>query len=399
MRRRGALLFAGGSMSWAVAQWLLIWMFARFAGGPEAVGLYVLVLSIATPVFTFAQLGLRTVYLSLTVNYPWRSYFLLRFGGLLVAILALALYFGASATVALGLWMAVLLTKVADLYFDLLQARIQRSNNLASLGLLNIANSLGTIALAAVALWVFGSVTAAIFASALMSTVVAAVGQRLAVRQQFEPAADASGYREILGAGVPTTLSETLAALATYLPVLVLSRIAEESRVGVFAAASYLLTFANLAGAIAKNLLITSFRQSLEGDGVKALSRRSHRLAFKIGLVGCAGTPLVILLGDPMLRLFYGDEFGMAYGELSLLAIATIPIAPSYIYSTTLNVLHRFSIQAWIWVTAVVLGLVVGVACIVLNAAPLSVALAVAIAASWGRLLGTFLFVMRSARR
>ncbi|PFG30675.1 lipopolysaccharide biosynthesis protein [Paramicrobacterium agarici] len=396
--RLGGALFSIGSLSVAVVQWLLVWMFARFAGGPEAVGEYALVLSVATPVFTFAQLGLRTVYLSLRANYPWRSYITLRMAGLLLAVLILVLYFQTSSTVGSALWVAVLLSKVVTAYFDILQARIQRHGRLIGLGALNLANSLGTIAFAASALLIFGTVSAAVFASAMVSTAVAAGARRLSRQQSSERVEEGNGIREILRAGLPTTVAEFLAAFASYLPILVLSRIAGEALVGLFSAAAYLLTFANLSGAIAKNILITAFRRTLADEGVRALLRRSHRVVWGVGLVGCCAAPFVILLGDPVMRLVYGPGFGMSYGDLALLTVALIPIAPSYIYSTTINVLERFSSQAWIWVMALVLGLSTGVVCFFLGVSSIAIAFAVALAISWARFLGAFWLAMRLAR-
>ena len=44
-------IFAGGSLSWAIAQWFLVWLFARVGDGAAAVGQYSLTLAIVTPVF------------------------------------------------------------------------------------------------------------------------------------------------------------------------------------------------------------------------------------------------------------------------------------------------------------------------------------------------------------
>lgn len=390
MRLGGGALLAVGSMSWAVAQWLLVWMFARLGGGADAVGEYALVLSIATPAFTVAQFGLRTVYLSLRVEYPWRSYLTLRVIGASSASALLIGYFLVTQSADASIWATLLAVKTADLFFDLWQARIQRTNRLAALGVLNIVNSVGTIVLAAVALFLTGSVALALAGSALVSICVAAMSRRIAAASPSVSTED-RGYPEILRAGAPTTVSESLAAFAGYLPVLVLSLLADEALVGIFAAAAYVLTFANLVGAILKNVLITPFRQMLESAGIDQVRRRAHRLALALGGVSSVVALIVALFGSPVLRIIYGPEFAMPDVPLVLLAGAVVPIASSYIYSTFLNVTQRFSGQAWIWALALGIGVLVGVICAAIGVGPLETACAVALASSWARFGGTLL--------
>ena len=399
MRAGGGWLLAAGSLSWAVAQWFLFWMFARFAGGPEAVGAYSLVLSIATPVFTLTQVGLRTVYLSFSINYPWRSFVVLRLVGLLSASALLAAFFASVGIADTGLWIAILVLKIADLYFDILQARIQRGGRLAALGLLNVINSAATVIAAGLVVWATGSVTAAIYASAVVSGLVAIAAQRLALQQTFTPVVEVSGYGPIFRAGMPTALSEALASLANYLPIILLARIAEESRVGVYSTAAYLLTVANLVGAIAKNVLITTFRLTVEQEGFRPLLQRTHKIALALGALALGAAPVIILSGDPVLRWVYGDGFGMSQGELAVLAVATLPIAPGYIYSTALNVLNRFTSQAWSWGIVFVLGILAGAVCLISDVDDLSVALAVAATLSWARLAVVVGLTLRAGRR
>jgi len=396
VKRFAVPLFTLGSLSWAASQWLLIWMFARWGGGADAVGSYTLVLSIATPVFTLAQFGLRTVYLSLRVPFPWRTYLSLRIIGIIAAGIVLVPYFGATAGGDLGLWPAVLLLKAADVWFDLLQARLQRMHRLLTLGVLNLLNSGGTLLLAFVLLRAFGSVTAAVVGSATISLAVAMAAWWLG-RGAPDAVGPDRGYGVVARAGFPVMLSEALASASTYLPVLILSRITDESRIGIYAVASYLLTFANLGGAILKNVLITPFRQVLETQGGEALLRRSRRLALLCIAIGAVGVAPVVMFGGDVIHALYGNEFALSYGELALLGAAAVPIVPSYVYSTALNVFNRFAGQAWIWAGTVLLGLACGVVLALAGVDPLVVALGVALSSAWTRFACVALLVERSA--
>ncbi|WP_336648662.1 lipopolysaccharide biosynthesis protein [Microbacterium sp. MMO-10] len=360
-------------------------MFARLGGGAAAVGTYTLVLSIATPVFALAQFGLRTVYLSLRQEFPWWSYLSLRLCGIAAAWAFLAPYFGVTHADDAALWISVLILKAADLWFDLLQARLQRVGRLLTLGVLNLLNSGMTVVLALVLIWLTRSVALAVLGSAVVSFGVALTAWWLARDAAPVSVPRERGYGEIIRAGFPVMLAEALASASTYLPVLILSKIAEESRVGIYAVASYVLTFANLSGAILKNVLITPFRHTFEAEGSNALLRRSRRMAIVCALVGIAGAVPVVLLGGAVIRAMYGPEFVMSYAELGLLSVAAVPLAPSYIYSTTLNVFNRFVGQAWIWAGTIVLGVAAGIALAALGVDPLLIALAVAATSAWTR--------------
>ncbi|MFJ4044404.1 lipopolysaccharide biosynthesis protein [Microbacterium sp. NPDC089987] len=389
-RWRGAI-FAVGSLSWALAQWLLVWMFARFGGGAAVLGEYSLALSVATPVFTISQFGLRTVQLSLRERFPWRTYVMLRSVGVFLAVVVVSLWGMISESGATAIWWSVLFVKSADAFVDLLQGRIQRNNKLMLLGVFTLANSVLTVILAAAFLFLYGSVALAVFASGVVSLAIAVAIQIRTFKMTFEPGTSSSGVRDILRAGFPTTLAEGLASLSAYLPLLVLSWSAGPSSIGVFAAAAYLLTLANLAGSITKNILITPFRLLHDSEGYVKLRRRARRVTLAAGAAGVFAAPFIIVFGGSVLRFVYGESFVMDHAQLALLAAAFVPIVPAYVYSVTFNVVQRFASQAWIWASTVGCGLAVGLALTVARVEPLIAALVTAVVMSWVRLIVGYL--------
>lgn len=398
MKPQGGAVFAAGSLSWAGTQWVLVWLFARLAGGAEAVGEYSLVLAIATPIFVACHLGLRTVYLSLSETYRWSTYLTLRVGGILLGSLLVILYFSFFIDVSVWLWGAVLLMKCADTYLDLCYAQMQRRGLLRQIGTLNLVNSFGTIALAILALQLVESVAAAILGSAVVSWALVVVVQHAMVLRSAADSSARSGYRRVLAAGVPTMISESLAVVANYLPILLLARIADEAAVGVFTTAAFLLIFTHLSGSILGAIWITSFRLTLEVQGSGIMIRRSHRMAAVLLVLGLLGVPLVIGAGSPALQWVFGPEFGLTYAELTLLAVAALPIMPTYVYTVSLNVLNRFSAQAWVWGLACLFGGGMGVLVMQLGGAPMTVALSLALGISWGRAVCVLLLVVMAPR-
>lgn len=393
-------IFAAGSFSWALAQWFLVWLFAQVGGGAVAVGQYSLTLAVVTPVFIIGQLGLRTVYLSLQTSFRWLSYLILQLIGIGISLLIMGVYYQLHPELNLPIVAAVVFVRCFDVYLDILFARFQRENRLLLIGVHSLVHHFGTMTIAFVAIWLTQSIPLTILCVGFGALLVAISAQRYVVKAPREQGALKGGYRHILRAGIPTTISEALAALSLYLPILFLSVIADNATAGVFATAAYLLTAVNLSGFTLKEVLITSFRWTFEDSGSRVLLRRAHKVAGVIVVFVGATTPVVILAGSPVLQFVYGEEFALTYLELTLLSVAMLPIASSYIYEGVLNVLNAYSGQAWIWFLACLLG--VGVGVLVINTPeipPLIGALAVAITTGWGRFIGAFGLAFQAQRR
>ena len=393
-------IFAGGSLSWAIAQWFLVWLFARVGDGAAAVGQYSLTLAIVTPVFIIGQLGLRTVYLSLQTSFTWKSYLILRLIGTGAAIVIIVAYYQIDPSANLPLLAAVVAVRCFDVYHDILYARFQRENRLLLIGMHSITNSVLTMIIAFVAIMLTHNIALTVLCVGIGSALVAASAQRYVLKVPRDPAAAPGGYRRILRAGVPTTISESLAALSLYLPILFLSVIADDATTGVFATAAYLLTAANLTGDTLKDIFITSFRWTFEDSGARKLLRRAHKVSGVLIILVVVAIPIIIFAGSPVLEFIYGDEFALTHLELAVLSAAMIPVASSYIYEATLNVLNAYAGQAWIWFMACSLG--VGVGFLVINVPgipPMIGAMAVAFTTGWGRFIGALSLALSAQRR
>ena len=393
-------IFAGGSLSWAIAQWFLVWLFARVGDGAAAVGQYSLTLAIVTPVFIIGQLGLRTVYLSLQTSFTWKSYLILRLIGTGAAIVIIVAYYQIDPSANLPLLAAVVAVRCFDVYHDILYARFQRENRLLLIGLHSITNSVLTMIIAFAAIMLTHNIALTVLCVGIGSALVAASAQRYVLKVPRDPAAAPGGYRRILRAGVPTTISESLAALSLYLPILFLSVIADDATTGVFATAAYLLTAANLTGDTLKDIFITSFRWTFEESGARKLLRRAHKVSGVLIILVVVAIPIIIFAGSPVLEFIYGDEFALTHLELAVLSAAMVPVASSYIYEATLNVLNAYAGQAWIWFMACSLG--VGVGFLVINVPgipPMIGAMAVAFTTGWGRFIGALSLALSAQRR
>lgn len=400
--KAGGALITISTFSWAITQWFMVWIFAR-KGGPEAAGEYSALLSLLTPIFIVASLGLRTIYLTHHRVWPLRTYLNLRFLGLATGgavFLSIALL---ERKFTVSLILAMVAVRTIDLITDVYGASIQRQERLAWLGLLGISTSLLTACAVATAVLLGGSLSAAVGASALVYLAVLGVYWHTAkpVDQDVTEPADGplSGASTILRASVPVTVGQGIAGVAAYLPILLLGRWADTAIVGVFTGAAYLITAANLVGSVAHTILISSFRRQFSTQGAWRTYRRALKICGVLLLVVLALIPAIVFLGNPVLQFVYGPQFSLPRVALLLLSVAVVPIAPSYLFSAVLAVYNRFRAEAIVWLCAVVVATVSGAALLSTSFDPLNAGMVVAAVLSWTRFLGVFILTRRAATR
>lgn len=363
MLSRGASLvvLVGTALSF-LSKWIIVWLIARYSGGPEMVGAYSSLLSIATPVFVVAQLGLRTILLSSNEPWPWASYVTLRCIGTIVGGGALALAWTQLSTGApYSLMIVVIVMKLVDSGFDLIMGRIQYGNQMGALGALLSLTSVLAIVAAVLAAIVMGSATWVVLSGAVVTVSMAPWAIQRA-RRVSVPGGQLTirSVSGILKSSFPVTLSQLLASLLFQLPIVFLAWTAPLQVTGVYSASAYILTVASLVGTTLQTLLITPFRRARENEGARALLLNSQRVVRETLLLSCIAGIVICFVGGPAIRLVYGPDFEIGLVPLCLLAVASVATVVAYVESVTLTVLNRYSDVSWAMGLSCVMSVAVG---------------------------------------
>jgi O-antigen/teichoic acid export membrane protein len=358
--KAASVLVTLGTFGNALSKWFLLWLFARVSGGAEAVGVYSLILAVGTPIFVVAQLGLRTIFVSHEKRWPWSSYLVLRFVGVILGALALLLFGLFAPSLPFTLVIAIMLLKVADSIRDLYSARLQYFNQMGTIGAVSVLSAVCTIAVSTVAVYVFGSIVAAVTSAALISAVLCLVTAIMAKRYEYRPSAVDNGYQGILRSGFSVTLSHLFATLFVQIPIFVVGGIAGPEILGIFAAAVYLLTISNLFGSTIQVILLTRFRLLREVQGVEGVVRKASEVSRGVLIIGILCVVPVVLFGSDILEFVYGSSFSMQFGPLLLLGLASLITVVGYVYSVTLSVLNRYMEVTWSFVVGCIASVLVG---------------------------------------
>ena len=232
----------------------------------------------------------------------------------------------------------------------------------------------------------------------MVSTAVCICAWSSGKARSDDPTSERGGHKVILASGLPVMVSQGLASIASYLPILVLTRVSDPTFVGIFASAAYLLTFANLVGSSTQTIVLTPFRSTKEEAGSVALLARARKLAARMVLGGILSTVAVVGFGGRVLTSIYGEAFWLSPFQLFLLSLSAAAIPPAFMFSAVLSVLNAFRVEVWIWLVSCVVGLLSGLAMSTVNLSAIVVGVSVSAVVFLSRLGGVVLFAHAEVR-
>lgn len=340
-------------------------LLAQFTS-PDTVGAYTLSLAIVTPMFVFAQLSLRTVFLTIRPA--------VRIGALLT-VQAVALLCAAAVTGVIGavfqpqllaLLAAAGLGKVMDAYVDLLSGPLQAAGRERRIFWASLAVGVGSLLFAAVALLVTGSVFVSLLALAGGTFVAALPLLFLPVRRaELDAGAwswrvDADTRARVVRAGVPMGVAIAIMSLMSVLPQYVLAGVVDTASAGRFAVMLYMYAVADIAGMSLAQAWIPSGRRSYEtADGGRWLARPI--LLWTI--VFLPVTAIGLWIGSMLLPILFGSAFGFGLAEAAPLGCAIVLLPFAHFTAITVSIQNRYSHVLALSAAAVVVSAVL---CVVL---------------------------------
>jgi O-antigen/teichoic acid export membrane protein len=306
-------------------------LLARFTD-EKNVGHYSLALAINTPVFVFAEFGMRTVYLTLRSEFRFSSYIAVRvtmIGSALIIGALIALFFPPDVAFSIVLVAAV---KFMDSLSDLFSAPLQKYNAAQQItrGYL-VAAVLGS-AVVALALWQTRSLNTALLCLLVVSSIVAFTlmwppARRLLKRAEpsFEIQPRRHELRSIVRAGLPTGVSWAMLSLVSTTPQYFLAPTHGPAEVGRFAIILYVLAAVELfLNALSQSWIPTARSHWSTGDGIVPFARTVARVSIRwtayfapLSVLGAIATWL-------LLPMVFGEAYSLTFVELVPLTLCVL---------------------------------------------------------------------------
>jgi O-antigen/teichoic acid export membrane protein len=321
---------------YAICQWMMLVVLAR-TSSPEVVGVFALALATTAPVVMFAQLQLRTVQATDTMQaYRFPEYLQLRLLAMVLAfgtilVICQVMEYGRAvlnATLAVGLWKC--LDSCSDIIYGLLQ--LHERMHLISISLM-LKGALSLAAFAGVLLS-GGGLIAALYSVAFASTAVliwydmpishglrhvrASVANHASNRPHGPPLARLAALAWL---ALPLGAVQLLVSLSANAPRYFLERSFGTREVGIFAVIAYFVT--------AGQVVITALGQAalprlarFASSDLGAYRRLMIRLLAIALLMGITGIAAAVLFGPIVLKVFYGFAYQAHNGALLWMMIS-----------------------------------------------------------------------------
>lgn len=350
----------------ALAQFCILVAFARFSSA-SAAGSFALGLALAAPVFMFADLGLRNLYLSRRPKAPFGQFARLR---LVSALLAFGLCLIVSPVFAVPALFIVLIgaAKALDLQTDLLFGVLQEGRRARWVCVLTAVNAFTSVGLALLALVLWDApviaLTGSLVGSALTLIAVLVVTRRSDVCRGLlrEREAHAS-IASLLCSGFRVGAAMSFASVAVFLPQYVLGITGGRRDLLVFAVLAYGITAAQiLVNGVAQALLV-DLRVALDSEPNSTVVTRAIRIVRRLTLVAICAGAAAAGFAPLILPTLMGDEYTISLGESALLSIS-IALVPVLLVASTL--LYALNLYTYLLAANVTSAILVGVAAIAL---------------------------------
>jgi O-antigen/teichoic acid export membrane protein len=372
--RRNFLVTLTGNVVYAACQWGILVVFAKLTS-TESVGVFVLGLAVATPVFLLANLQLAGVQATdARRETPFEAYLRLRLvttllGCLVVAgIVAACRYEPRVAAVVLLACCAKACDSVSDIFHGFYQQQ-ERMHHIAASLTVNAVASLGGVgvALAATHDVVWASAAFALGSAASLALYNLPTGAKLwrtvcagspvcsLRRAVFATAWDWDALWRLAWLAAPVGLAAGLAALNGTVPRYFIHSALGDRALGIFAAMAYIMTAGTtFVGALCISAVPRLSRHYADRD-LRGFARITAKILGVAGAAGAAGILVALVAGPQLLTLLYRPEYAQNHAVFVWLMVAAAATYASAVLGYAVTATRAFAMLTvpYVIVTAV----------------------------------------------
>ena len=336
-----AVNLVGANIARYLSQFVLLLLILR-TQSPQAAGLFVLAMAIATPMFSLADLGLKSIYLTHKREYGIPAYLLLLAASTSFAFVTVSGVTSAFGWVPAGLILLVALNKLTECFLFFwggpLQARGQTHRTLR----IYVLNAIATIGFAGIALVIFDDLLLALSGSLLSSVLCVWLMGRHADLTSGHDGPILSRAGDIARAGFPMGVSFAMIALVSTVPQYGLAASVGPSAAARFAVAIYAVVAIEVfMHPVSQAWLTNAVHQRSAGNRELARFTLATIRKWTLMLAVCA---LAIAAASYVLYpLVFGEPYALSIPETVAIAVAIALLPFEYIGIYGLSVVNRYA--------------------------------------------------------
>jgi len=363
-----------GNTIYAALQWAIVVVLAKF-GPVEAVGHFTLGYAVAAPIFMFCDLQLRAVQSTDVQNeFRFSEYAGLRLLTTLVASILVAIIGVITGeTISLAFVVAIVgLIKSSESINDVTYGALQRierldlvaqSMILRGVVLLTVTTVLyvktRSLEWTLVGMLVGGYAVAVVFDLLHCGRLLSRYDQKSFI-SFIKPKFDASSLRLLAQRSLPLGIGVGLVSLTGNIPRYILEHSLGSAALGYFGAIAFFAAGSSrVASAITQAARPRlAHLATLDSTAFTSLLRKLLIVLISLGVLGVVSA---WLLGEEILRIFYGSEYAAYVDAFLCLTIALVFQWAASVYNTGLHARRIFSVQPYIAGAEVVVAFLSGV--------------------------------------
>ncbi|MBS8265636.1 hypothetical protein DYI25_14505 [Mesobacillus boroniphilus] len=311
----------------SLTKWLIVVVIAR-ALTPEDVGAYSLAFAISAPIILFANMKLRSLYIT-EDKLEFNDYISVRkvisiFSSIILVIIATFVYQEYFYVIIL-----VSISKIYDLQSDIYYAVPHKEENLNLIGKLMIIKHLITLIVFILTMLFTKDLIISLFSQLMIQVLFFYFVEKKNIGQKYNLGRNKiiiKNLKKIIILGVPLGFVQMMVSFNTFYPRYLLEFFESTKILGYYSAIAYILVLGNLImNAVAQTflpMLSRKFKQKQYLSFRKNVFLHLSAFAFVSGIILIA---LSLLFGESFLRVVYGSEY-IEYIDILILMVLALPL-------------------------------------------------------------------------
>ncbi len=348
---RSTLYLLGAQFLRNLGPLIVLFLLARLTT-PDTVGTYSLALAIVTPFFVFAQLGMRTVTLTLRPEGLFRDYAIVQTAGVVLALAAAGMFalWGAPALSVVVLLVG--LGKIADVYSDFLSGPLQRHGRSVVVLIASLIAAVVVSAGAAIVLFATRELVPTLATLAVLSLAAAyfclfrpaaRVSAQAEMTRAGEPPLRAR-LRRIVLAGLPLGIAMSVMSLISTVPQYVVTASYGEAETARLAVLLYVYALADIVTGVVSQAWIPHAQahipHSRSRNPILAVSLRSTLLWTVIYIPVTVGG---LFLSAWLIPVVFGSAYTLSMAEAVPLGLAVVLLPAAHFLATAVSIRNDYA--------------------------------------------------------
>ncbi|WP_217586556.1 oligosaccharide flippase family protein [Lentibacillus saliphilus] len=352
----------GANIIVSLSKWFILVVIARILT-PEDVGAYSLAFAIGSPITLFANMKLRSLYITETIygfsNYMHTRSILSSIAFIFLVVIALVIYPQYFLIIIL-----VGLNKIFDLQSDMYYALPHKEEDMDYIGKLMIIKHVITLLGFFLSLLTLKNLIFALIIQLVLQTLFLYFVEKRSIYKKYiisTKPIEINNIKQVLLIGVPLGFVQLIVSLNTTYPRYLIEHFESPKTLGYFSAIAYILVIGNLMMNAVSQAYIPFLAKQIKKRNFKSF-RLDVFLKLNIFATGLGGVLIAfsLLFGEFFLGFVYGSDYANYADILILMSIAMTFAFIGWIFDVALIAMRYISIQPKISFVILLINLIIG---------------------------------------